>query len=88
MFKITKKNHCDGDVFEYSFRLLHYYLDILFQEAVKALLDCGADIDIKTTAEKNNVTPLCYAAQKGHYDILKFLLERGASPDLKSKLCC
>ena len=30
------------------------------------------------------MTALGYACQKGHYEVLKVLLERGAAPDKKS----
>ena len=54
------------------------------KNCVEALLEHGAKIDIQTGAGKENMTALGYACQKGHYEVLKVLLERGAAPDKKS----
>ena len=32
------------------------------------------------------MTALGYAAAKGHYDVVKLLIEKGANPELKSKI--
>ena len=44
--------------------------------------DQGADIN-KTTTE--GATPLHIAAEGGHNDIVEYLLEQGAHPDLKNQ---
>lgn len=49
------------------------------------LIELGASIDLQTGAGKENMTPLGFAAQKGHYDVVKLLVEKGASPDKKSE---
>ena len=48
-------------------------------EAVKILLDIGFDINVGDKRE--NVKPICSAA-RGHYDVVKFLIEKGADLDV------
>jgi ankyrin repeat protein len=48
-------------------------------EAVKALLDAGTAIDQKAVGD--NSTPLLMATINGHFDLAKYLLERGADPN-------
>jgi ankyrin repeat protein len=46
--------------------------------AVKALLDQGVPVDTKFRYDR---TALSFAADRGHVEIVKLLLERGADPD-------
>ncbi len=49
-------------------------------ESARLLLDAGADIDFATEEEGS---ALVIAAAAGHEDLAKFLLERGANPNIK-----
>ncbi len=51
-------------------------------EAVKALLDAGADINQQSGGDRS--TPLLIATINGHFDLAMLLLERGADPRLAS----
>jgi hypothetical protein len=48
--------------------------------AVKAFLDKGIDVNTKT---RYGATALSYACDKGHTEVVRLLLERGANPDVK-----
>jgi uncharacterized protein len=50
-------------------------------EAVRAILDAGAEVDVR---EQAGFTPLHAAAQNGDGDIARLLLERGADPGARS----
>ena len=51
-----------------------------YSDAVTALLDAGADCDIK---DKWGNTPIEVACQEGHHEVVKILLEKGgANPEL------
>lgn len=52
---------------------------------MKALIGHGAKLDIQTGASTENMTPLGYAAAKGHYEVVKLLIENGAKPEFRSK---
>jgi ankyrin repeat protein len=47
-------------------------------EAVKALIEAGADIDQPTVGDKS--TPMLVATINGHFDLAKLLLDKGADP--------
>jgi hypothetical protein len=47
---------------------------------VKAFLDKGVDVNTKT---RYGATALSYACDKGHTEVVRLLLERGANPDVK-----
>jgi ankyrin repeat protein len=49
-------------------------------EAVKALLDAGADAEAK---DANGYFALFIAAQKGHSDVVKIMLDAGADVEVK-----
>jgi ankyrin repeat protein len=51
-------------------------------EAVKALLESGADVNEVCAGDKSS--PLVIAIANGHYDVAKYLLEQGANPNLAS----
>jgi ankyrin repeat protein len=51
-------------------------------EAVRALLDAGADID--GVGAGDHTSPMLMAAVNGHFDLAKQLLEWGADPNLAS----
>jgi ankyrin repeat protein len=48
-------------------------------EAVKALLEAGADINQQTVGDK--ATPILIATINGHFDLAAVLLEKGADPN-------
>jgi ankyrin repeat protein len=48
-------------------------------EAVKALIDAGADINQPTNGDK--VSPIVIATINGHFDLAKYLLDKGADPN-------
>jgi ankyrin repeat protein len=48
--------------------------------AVKAFLDKGVDVNAKT---QYGATALAYACDKGHTELVKLLLERGANPNVR-----
>jgi len=52
------------------------------REAVAALLDGGAKINLPSEADQS--TPLVLAIINGHFDLAKYLVERGADPNLAS----
>ena len=49
-------------------------------EAVKALVETGADINQVSGSEKTS--PLVMAISNGHYEVGKYLLDKGADPNL------
>jgi len=49
-------------------------------DAVRALLDAGADVNKPSQSEKTS--PLLMAVINGHYDVAKLLLDHGANPNL------
>lgn len=51
------------------------------QDSVLLLIKKGADINVRN--DYSQETPLMYAAQQGHLDVVKILLANGASPDLE-----
>ena len=59
----------------------------MFQSTVALLVQHGAKIDLQAGAGKNNFTALLFAAEQGHLNVVKKLVELGASPDIKGKHC-
>ena len=56
-------------------------------EAAQALIDCGADVNIKGDARiQNKQTPFMISAAKGDLDLLKMFHAAGADPLLNDKL--
>lgn len=53
------------------------------RDAVRALLDAGADVNEAGAGDKT--TPLVMAIINGHYDLAKYLLDRGANPNLANE---
>src|SRR5262249_17503707 len=49
-------------------------------DAVRALLDAGADLNQSSAGE--GVTPLLIATINGQFDVARFLLDRGADPNV------
>ena len=49
-------------------------------EAVQALVEGGADVNQTTGSEKSS--PMVMALINGHYDVAKYLLDKGANPNL------
>ena len=52
-------------------------------EVAEELLTHGADIHVQMV---DGATPLFITAQNGHYKMLKFLLSKGAKPNLTRKV--
>lgn len=48
---------------------------------VRFLIENGASISVQTKA---NYTPLHQAAQQGHNNVVRYLLDHGASPNIKT----
>lgn len=67
--------YSDGD------GLLHRAVIEGFRDSVAAVLDEGADVDLKGFG---GYTPLQYAAKHGHLQIVELLLERGAAVNLSN----
>lgn len=53
------------------------------KEAIEALINCGADVDLSTN-DSNEISPLSLALSKGNMDIIKMLLEKDADPNIIS----
>lgn len=49
-------------------------------DAVRALVEAGADINEPSAGDKTN--PIVLAVIDGHFEVAKYLLERGANPNL------
>lgn len=62
---------------------LHYAAREGQMDAVQTLVDAGADINQQSGAEK--MTPMLSAIINGHYDIARYLLDRGADPNTVSR---
>ncbi|MFV1987946.1 MAG: ankyrin repeat domain-containing protein, partial [Gemmatimonadota bacterium] len=62
---------------------LHYAVRDGHRDVVAALVDAGADVDLRTGGDDS--TPLVIAAVNGHYDLAMYLLEQGADPNLVSE---
>jgi len=62
---------------------LQYALSKRNYDMARILLECGADVD-GVSNKKGGQTALCHAAQMGYTEDVKFLLEHGADPFLKS----
>ncbi len=58
---------------------LHLAVMSQSEDAVRALLDLGADVDARDGGDR--ATPLHWAAEVGSVEITALLLERGADPD-------
>ena len=52
-------------------------------DIVKILIDGGAHVNMR---KKGVLTPLMRAARKGHIDIVKYLVEKGANPCIKDSM--
>lgn len=53
-------------------------------DIASTLLENGANANAESKA---GFTPLHLSAQKGHYDMTNLLIEHGADPNHKSKVC-
>ena len=58
---------------------LHYAAITNNLEAIKVLLDYGAEVDVFDTQLE---TPLSWAVSEGHYEVARLLIERGAQIDI------
>lgn len=47
---------------------------------MRLLVANGAKVDLQTSSNSGNVTALMLAAQKGHLNVVKTLIEIGATP--------
>ena len=61
--------------------LLHRAVIAGERRAIEGLLDLGADVMARDTAD--NASPLHWAADRGDLDIVKLLVSRGADPDAR-----
>jgi ankyrin repeat protein len=52
---------------------------------VKALLDNGAQLNVKADKSKDNPTPLHFAVKHNDVEVVNALLSAGANPNIKSK---
>ena len=50
---------------------------------MRALVDAGADVNLRSPGDRT--TPLLIATLNGHFDLAKYLIERGADPNLASE---
>jgi ankyrin repeat protein len=48
----------------------------------------GADPNLHNEDDPQKRTPFLVSANKGHYDIVKTLLEYGADPQIVTQVCC
>ena len=53
-------------------------------DAVRALLDGGADVNLVSGGEKTS--PMVEAIINGHLDLAKFLLDHGADPNTRTSI--
>ena len=59
-----------------------------FQSTVALLVEHGAQVNLPAGADKSNYTALVFAAEQGHLNVVKKLVELGASPDVRGKREC
>ncbi|KAL0085941.1 ankyrin repeat-containing domain protein [Phycomyces blakesleeanus] len=64
-------------------RPLHYAAYYGHSETCKALIECGATVDVVESVTK--CTPLLYAAERGHLECVRVLLENGANIESGNK---
>lgn len=63
-----------------GFAALHYAARDGYEAATRALVEAGADVNL--AARSDSSTPIIVAISNGHYDLAKYLLDRGADPNL------
>ena len=61
---------------------LHFAARDNQKEAVRALVEAGADVNAISTGDKG--TPLVIAITNGHYDVAKYLTDHSANPNLST----
>lgn len=61
---------------------LHYAAREGQMDAMRTLVEAGADVNQASGAEK--MTPMVEAIINGHYDLAKYLLDRGGDPNITS----
>jgi ankyrin repeat protein len=61
---------------------LHYAAREGHMDAIQALVESGADLNVQNPGDKTTV--MIEAIVNGHYDIAKYLVERGGNPNLPS----
>jgi uncharacterized protein len=59
---------------------LHYAARNGHADAVRALVEAGADLNTISASDKTS--PMLIAITNGHYDVARFLLDHGANPNL------
>ncbi|TIA69379.1 hypothetical protein D6C76_07864 [Aureobasidium pullulans] len=72
---------------QYGRTILSYAAEMNSMEAVRLLVDAGADPNMESEArEFEGFTPLLYAAHRGHEDTVTVLLDSGADVNSKDRL--
>ncbi|MCQ4165882.1 ankyrin repeat domain-containing protein [Tahibacter harae] len=74
--RFTRRSRVDGHVFANHTPLMYVKSEL----AAKLLIDAGADVD---PADERGWTPLAKAALAGNVALSRYLLSKGADPDVK-----
>ena len=59
-----------------------------FQSTVAILVEHGAKVNLPAGAGKSNYTALVFAAEQGHLNVVRKLVELDANPDVRGKHKC